>query len=317
MDGWLALLTGDTAGGELRAVQCDDLALALDHSAGRADADQLAGLAALVHDDFELATALLQRALERYRTLGLAGEVWSTLHLLSLASCFPGDGRAQSLISEGLALSEANGVAPLRLHALGVLALRYWMEQDDRQAVGVLRECLRSLRSGGDQVLVGQCLEVLAWARARAGRHEEAAKHLGAAQRLRREFGSPFASLGRTTVHHAACEDLLRSALGDSAYEAHVRTGAASTPEQAVALALPRSPAHANTPSQAPPPALTRREPEIALLLRQGLSDKQIAARLVISPRTARGHVQRILRRLGFTRRTQVATWIQDRSRPS
>nr|WP_318036770.1 helix-turn-helix transcriptional regulator [Streptomyces chengmaiensis] len=44
-------------------------------------------------------------------------------------------------------------------------------------------------------------------------------------------------------------------------------------------------------------------------LLAQGLTDKEIAARLVISPRTAEGHVQRILRKLEFTSRVQVATW--------
>ncbi|WP_398860695.1 response regulator transcription factor [Streptomyces chengmaiensis] len=55
--------------------------------------------------------------------------------------------------------------------------------------------------------------------------------------------------------------------------------------------------------------ALTLREREVVELLAQGLTDKEIAARLVISPRTAEGHVQRILRKLEFTSRVQVATW--------
>ncbi|MFE0201481.1 response regulator transcription factor [[Kitasatospora] papulosa] len=54
---------------------------------------------------------------------------------------------------------------------------------------------------------------------------------------------------------------------------------------------------------------LTPREQQVAALLAQGLTDKQIAAQLVVSLRTAQGHVQRILRKLGFTSRAQVAAW--------
>jgi len=42
------------------------------------------------------------------------------------------------------------------------------------------------------------------------------------------------------------------------------------------------------------------------------LSNKDIAARLVISQRTAETHVERILTKLGFTSRLQVARWVAD-----
>ncbi|MCW2631868.1 MAG: transcriptional regulator, LuxR family, partial [Pseudonocardia sp.] len=40
-----------------------------------------------------------------------------------------------------------------------------------------------------------------------------------------------------------------------------------------------------------------------------GLTNRQIAARLVISERTAETHVQHILTKLGFTTRSQIAAW--------
>ena len=46
-----------------------------------------------------------------------------------------------------------------------------------------------------------------------------------------------------------------------------------------------------------------------------GHSNKDIAAELVISQRTAEGHVERILTKLGFTSRAQVAAWVAA-SRP-
>ncbi|WP_433716751.1 response regulator transcription factor [Nocardia sp. CA-084685] len=57
---------------------------------------------------------------------------------------------------------------------------------------------------------------------------------------------------------------------------------------------------------------LTKRELEVAHLVAQGLTNKQIAAKLVLSQRTAQHHVEHILSKLGFTSRTQIATWIVD-----
>ena len=48
----------------------------------------------------------------------------------------------------------------------------------------------------------------------------------------------------------------------------------------------------------------------MARLVAGGRSNKEIAAELVISQRTAEGHVERILAKLGFTSRAQVAAWV-------
>jgi DNA-binding NarL/FixJ family response regulator len=55
---------------------------------------------------------------------------------------------------------------------------------------------------------------------------------------------------------------------------------------------------------------LTKREKEVAELVADGMSNKQIAERLVISLRTAEGHVEKILSKQGFTTRTQIASWV-------
>ena len=58
---------------------------------------------------------------------------------------------------------------------------------------------------------------------------------------------------------------------------------------------------------------LTPREQEVAELIGQGLSNRAIAESLVVSQRTAQGHVENILRKLGFSSRTQVAAWVAER----
>ena len=62
---------------------------------------------------------------------------------------------------------------------------------------------------------------------------------------------------------------------------------------------------------------LTAREWEVAELVADGMSNKEIAAALVTSRRTAESHVENILRKLGFTTRTQVAVWVAQRGGPA
>jgi DNA-binding NarL/FixJ family response regulator len=58
---------------------------------------------------------------------------------------------------------------------------------------------------------------------------------------------------------------------------------------------------------------LTARERQIAGLVAEGLSNRGIADRLVISERTAQNHVQHILVKLGFSSRAQIAAWATQR----
>jgi non-specific serine/threonine protein kinase len=72
----------------------------------------------------------------------------------------------------------------------------------------------------------------------------------------------------------------------------------------------------ANEPEEAwrtgPGPALTRREAEVAVLAARGLTNRDIAARLCLSVRTVEVHVDRILTKLGFRTRTQLAAWAHE-----
>jgi DNA-binding NarL/FixJ family response regulator len=63
----------------------------------------------------------------------------------------------------------------------------------------------------------------------------------------------------------------------------------------------------------AAPGAATPRELEIAALVAEGLSNKAIAAELVISPATVARHIANLMLKLGFRSRAQIAAWITDR----
>lgn len=54
---------------------------------------------------------------------------------------------------------------------------------------------------------------------------------------------------------------------------------------------------------------LSRREQEVAILVANGLTNRQIGEKLFITPRSAEGHVERIRNKLGVRSRSEVATW--------
>jgi DNA-binding CsgD family transcriptional regulator len=55
---------------------------------------------------------------------------------------------------------------------------------------------------------------------------------------------------------------------------------------------------------------LTAREYEVATLVAAGMTNREIAGKLVVSPKTIAAHVEHILSKLGAARRAEIATWV-------
>ena len=62
---------------------------------------------------------------------------------------------------------------------------------------------------------------------------------------------------------------------------------------------------------------LSQRERQVLALLARGYTNRQIAQELVISGRTADGHVAHILTKLGLSTRAQAAVWAVEHPLPS
>jgi pimeloyl-ACP methyl ester carboxylesterase len=60
---------------------------------------------------------------------------------------------------------------------------------------------------------------------------------------------------------------------------------------------------------------LTARQAEVAALIAEGATNREIAERLGIDERSAEGHVERIRVRLGFRSRAQIASWFAGRAK--
>lgn len=123
-------------------------------------------------------------------------------------------------------------------------------------------------------------------------------------------MGTPLDAFQHLVGHHEDCVRRTRSALGDAGFDAAFRHGAGLGAEEVVAYVMNETLPALAPSAKAGDATLTRRERQVAELVAQGLSNKDIAAKLVVSQRTAESHVGRILVKLGFTSRTQIVTWL-------
>jgi DNA-binding CsgD family transcriptional regulator len=203
--------------------------------------------------------------------------------------------------------------APSELPPMVRLPAGAWMaelgaEFDDKESADRVYRLLLPyadlLACGGAGVvqILGPIRQYLGIAAATAGRPDEAIRMLRAARTHAQRLGMPVA-VAECTYHLARI-----TAVSDKAGSAALATSAAAMAEQLGMRPLQQK---ARALMAGPPKSpLTAREREISTLVSQGLTNKQIAAAVHISERTAETHVQHILDKLGFANRSQIAAWV-------
>ena len=253
------------------------------------------------------ARAQLEEALPIWREIG---DDWATAQLLNILGDIErsvgDDAAAAARYEEAITLLwqlGMDGTVPSLQHNLGYLALR---RGDTRLALRLFREALALFRDQGDQRGMADCLTGVACALTARGQHLEAARLLGTAEALRESIGASIWPSNREEYDRAVAS--IRARLGKGDMEAAFSVGRIAPTSAAVAgvvADMRDAPA-----SIAPGPLdLTEREREVAVLVAQGLTNRQIGARLFITEGTARLHVKHILQKRGFSSRAQIAAW--------
>ncbi len=315
----LAFLQGDPATGMRLLDRAEELARHVDAPAAFVYADFLRGMAALWADDAPVAVEAFTRA---WVTLSEAPDLdpepsldlrLSVLLTLGTAAARAGDQeRAAALVRELLVMVEPRGDGLDRSLVLWVGSYADWLRGDLHQAAEQDLESVR-LKQGcesDDRYGMALCLELLSWITADQQRHSRAATLLGVANTLWTDVGSAIASYPHLVGHHDACERRIRDALGEAAFADAFSHGKSLARDEMLVYVLEERRGTAPPPRREDSNPLTRREQQVADLIAQGLSNKDIAAALVISQRTAESHVEHILTKLGFASRAQVAAWI-------
>jgi predicted ATPase/DNA-binding CsgD family transcriptional regulator len=309
---WAAVLQGDREAAGTLLAEVHELAAQLDEPTP-SRAEQVAGWHDIFLGDLSSAVHHLERAIEGFRAIGWSVEVADTLVFLGMAHAFAGDyDKAAAAHEECLHVCVDGANLWARSYALLWGGLVAWEMGEPEKALLWEKESLKLKRQMQEPFGVALCLEALA---CMESNHvaQRAAIMFGAATSLLTMTGTTPAALPGLLTYHEASDSKLRETLGDTDFVRAFEHGAALSVEEAIAFALEEHvPTKPTSREESGSAVLTRREREIALLIADGLSNKDIASRLVISKRTAEGHVEHILTKLGFTSRTQVATWVAN-----
>jgi predicted ATPase/DNA-binding CsgD family transcriptional regulator len=320
---YLAMFATDFERNASMLAECAEIAAGLDDPLLEARIHECRGHSTLYQGDLPGAVDLLEQARREYQAIGDPLGEFDTLILLSACTFFLDDPRVDEFSRQALELAEQHGAQSSTGYALWSVGIAQWRAGDFDTATDSLRRSIRLFQPMHDLTGISFGVQALSWCAAFAEPGERAARMLGAAQAVWRTSGAKVDETNAYSVFDARSEEALRDAIGSGAFDSKtfqraIEEGAAYSFEQAVALALGEDEA-LDEPSAEPgrsrtenPGGLTRREWEIAQLLADGLSNKDIAARLVISQRTAETHVERILAKLGFTSRVQVASWVAE-----
>jgi len=236
--------------------------------------------------------------------------------------------QARELAEESVAIFREVGSggdsAAARLSLARIVA-----SQGDRAAAATLyQESLALLHQRGDQESIAACLERLGAVVAAPGPGVAppvgilpegrgtrwAAQLWGAAEALREQIGASLPPVYRSD--HEQAVTAARSASGEKGFAAAWAEGRSMTPEQALAAqgqALQPKPAPPARSATAYPGGLTAREVEVLPLVAEGLTDAQIAERLIIRPRTVNNHLTSIYSKLAISSRAAATRYTLER----
>jgi DNA-binding CsgD family transcriptional regulator/tetratricopeptide (TPR) repeat protein len=232
---------------------------------------QLLGKVEARHDYPDSARKLLERSLAYGREVGRWLAAWPALDL------------AQLLIEQG----------------------------DHASSRGLLREALMTYRDAGDRQGVARGLEGCTYLAANTGSALQAIRLAGAAAALRVAAQSPMSPPERIALERLL--PVARTTLGARGASVAWAEGQLLPPAQAVAEALaflePSEPGAYEPPPPIGTGPLTPREREVAALVAGGMTNRAIAAELVITEATTERHIRNIFDKLGLTSRAQLAVW--------
>jgi non-specific serine/threonine protein kinase len=218
-----------------------------------------------------------------------------------------GPGDAEALFGDGLVTFEASGDRWGVAYASNYLATLRRGAGDHAGAVELSARAVGLLEELGDRFYLVFAVEDLSRALAGAGRSVTAARLFGAAESIRRTTGALLSPGARE--EYASTLAGLEKAIGVPACGQARNEGARMSLIALLDEATAPPPRGNPAALAGPNGALTRRETQVARLLAAGMTNKEIAAELVIAVGTAGIHTERILRKLDLRSRHQVADW--------
>lgn len=307
---YLACWQGDFAPARPHAERAVDGFRSLSDRSGLAFALHVLGFAALGLGDRALSRARAAEALAVARDAQDAWMVAFTVSFLAIGLEYEGEfEEAGRMHEECIAvLQRLGGHGQGEGYSLFHLGRIARLRNDLGAARARLSEALERFRALSDPRGTVYCLLGLAAVAVEEGQAVRAARLLGALDAARLHIGPILER--QLLFEHSEVVTKTRAALGDEGFSRAWAAGQTLTLDQAASEATLRPAVLPKARERRTP--LTRREEEVAALVARGLTNRQIAAVLVIGKKTADSHVQHIMDKLGLHSRAQIAAWAAE-----
>ncbi|MEV0091318.1 NB-ARC domain-containing protein [Streptomyces sp. NPDC050738] len=309
--GWIAGVQVDAAGATPYLEEAAAAAAARDDPEAAAFALQWLGLVAFLRGDWDGAITLLDRAVAQHgpHTSLNPGPVPARTLLAAAWLARARTDRAVSILTEARSLCTASGEIWMRSHIDWLLAQADRAKGRFSAAVARTRDALWVQHTFHDVIGMAVALEVLAGLQASLLEADLSAHLLGSADHLRHAYAVSVAGAPFLAAIRAQATTTAREQLGSDAFGLAFAEGARMDMPEAVAYAL-------DAPLTPPPPApiayrrpLSAAEVSVAQHVARGLTDRAIAERLRLDPRTVDDRIRDVLATLGLADRAELATW--------
>jgi predicted ATPase/DNA-binding CsgD family transcriptional regulator len=272
-------------------------------------ARRLRGLAlvAVAQGDLEEAGRLCEESVSLFRRHGDQYGLALTLAFLSMTLQLAGDtGRAAQCVREALDLNRTNGSITGSLYSLGSMCFGAIAAGDMTSLRAHIVEVLGLLRKlGGNHEEPGWLWWTGVALASGEGRYRSALRLAGAADAVARRDGLQLHEQLRRQV--LPWLERARAEVGSAKADRLAVEGSRLSSDELMDEALREADHDRSGP-------LSSRELEISDLVARGLTNREIAERLFISPRTVESHVDHIKAKLGFDRRARIVAWALDRA---
>jgi len=271
---------------------------------------QLAQVLIVSQRDLARVPSLLEECLAVSREIGFKEGIAASFWLSGQVALGQGDlVTARSLAEKSVVLYKEMGHRHGTAESLSAFGKVLAAEADYAAARTQYEDSLEICCALGAKWIIATCLLGLGEVVAAQRQLAWAAQLWGAADALRDALGVPIPPFELADYERSL--SAARVHLGERAFAAAWAQGRAMTPEQALA-AQGQKPAPTSTTTAAPPtyPAgLTAREMEVLRLVAGGLTDVQVAEKLILSPRTVHAHISSIYSKLGVTSRSTATRY--------
>ncbi len=282
---------------------------------GIADTLKMLGWGAMRIGDYEQAQSRLEEGLVACRQSGDLRQITSALAGLGELAVRRGQyERARDFLGESLDISRYSGEKWGIAIALGTLGWIALLRRDFREMKRLLSESLDVRMETGDRSGIAWCLQKLAESTSLQSRFRSAAVIFGAASALRAPVGSAMDAADRPDYDRLISR--IRTELGEEIFAAAWAEGVSMPLDQVIAYALsePESAmADSGHTEKEKFGGLTVREREVAALIAHGKSNREIAETMTVGVKTVETYVTRIMNKLGFDSRVQIATWLIEK----